>query len=314
MKSPDAGTPRCAQPGAALLRGAVDCHVHACPHINPRSITVLEAVRQAGAAGMRGVGLMDNFANSSGLAALAMVELGHLGVDVFGGIILEPPAGGVSPDAVAIALRYGYGPGQGARFVSLPTHHTRHIARMEGRDAAYVSAAFAVPETGPLPDPVLRILDLVAEHDVVLNTGHVSAPEALRLASEARRRGVGRVLVPANGYPPPAVRALVEAGALVEFSFFFLTHATLVGLTHVDAEAHRVPRIDLEAMVAGIRAATPDRVVLSSDCGVALLPPPVEGLREFLLLLAHAGFAEEELSRMVADNPARLFRVGQGHV
>jgi hypothetical protein len=61
----------------------------------------------------------------------------------------------------------------------------------------------------------------------------------------------------------------------VEFSFFFLTHATLVGLTHVDAEAHRAPRIDLEAMIADIRAATPDRVVLSSDCGVALLPPPI---------------------------------------
>jgi hypothetical protein len=273
---------------------------------------VLEAVRQAAAVGMRGVGLMDNFANSSGLAALAMAELGHLGVDVFGGIILEPPAGGVSAEAVAIALRYGYEPGQGARFVSLPTHHTRHVARMEGRDAQYVSAAFAVPETGPLPDPVLRILDLVAEHDVVLNTGHVSAPEALRLVSEASRRGVGRVLVPANGYPPPAVRALAEAGALAEFSFFFLTHATLVGLTHVDAEAHRAPRVELEAMVAGIRAATPDRVVLSSDCGVALLPPPVEGLREFLLLLAHAGFTEDELHRMVADNPARLFRIGQG--
>jgi hypothetical protein len=210
MESHNAENPRRAHPGATLLRGAVDCHVHACPHINPRSVTVLEAVRQAAAAGMRGVGLMDNFANSSGLAALAMVELGHLGVDVFGGIILEPPAGGVSPDAVAIALRYGYGPGQGPRFVSLPTHHTRHVARMEGRGAAYVSAAFAVPETGPLPDPVLRIMDLVAEHDVVLNTGHVSAPEALRLASDARRRGVGRVLVPANGYPPPTVRALVE--------------------------------------------------------------------------------------------------------
>jgi hypothetical protein len=102
----------------------------------------------------------------------------------------------------------------------------------------------------------------------------------------------------------------VEAGALAEFSFFFLTHATLVGLTHVDSEAHRAPRTDLDAVVAGIRAATPDCAVLSSDCGVSLLPPPVEGLREFLLLLAHAGFAQDELRLMVADNPARLFRVG----
>jgi hypothetical protein len=272
-------------------------------------VTVFDAVRQAAAAGMRGLGLMDNFANSAGLAALAMSELGHLGVEVFGGIILEPPAGGVSPETVAIALGYGYGPGQGARFVSMPTHHTRHVARAEGRGPAYVDAAFAVPEAAPLDLSLLRILDLVAQHDAVLNTGHVSAPEALRLAVEARGRGVTRVLVPANGYTVEAVRALVAAGAMVEFSFFFHSHATLVGLTHVDAERHRAPAIPLDATVAAIRAAGPAAVVLSSDCGVALLPPPVEGLREFLLLLAHAGLAEEDLVTMVRDNPARLFRV-----
>ena len=45
---------------------------------------------------MRAVGLMDVFANTSGLAALANRELGHLGVEAFGGIILEPYAGGLS--------------------------------------------------------------------------------------------------------------------------------------------------------------------------------------------------------------------------
>jgi hypothetical protein len=297
-------------PGIDLLRGAVDCHVHACPHINPRSVTVFEATRQAAAAGMRGLGLMDNFANSSGLAALAMAELGHLGVEVFGGIILEPPAGGISPDTVAVALGYGYGAGQGARFVSLPTHHTRHVATAEGRPPDYVEAAFAVAESGPLPAPLRRILDLVAKHDVVLNTGHVSAPEAVRLAAAAREHGVTRVLVPANGYPSDAVRAIVATGAYAEFSFFFHTHAATVGLTHVDAEPHRSLRVTIDETAAAIRAATPARAIVSSDCGVSLLPPPVEGLREFLLLLASAGFDERELRAMAAENPARLFRVG----
>lgn len=297
-------------PGSGLLRGAVDCHVHACPHINARSVNVFEATRQAAAAGMRGLGLMDNFANSSGLAALAMAELGHLGVEVFGGIILEPPAGGVAPEIVEIALRYGYGPGQGARFVSMPTHHTRHIALAEGRGPAYVSAAFAVPESGSLPAPVLRILDLVAEHDVVLNTGHVSAPEASRLAAEARAHGAGRILVPCNGYAPDEVRAIVATGAYAEFSFFFHTHATMVGLTHVDAERHRARAVPIDDTAAAIRAATPARTILSSDCGVSLLPPPVEGFREFLLLLGGVGFSEAELRVMASDNPARLFRIG----
>ena len=41
------------RPGAELLAGAVDCHVHACPHLNARSVDVLQAVEEAGAAGMR---------------------------------------------------------------------------------------------------------------------------------------------------------------------------------------------------------------------------------------------------------------------
>ena len=58
-------------PGMDLLHGAVDCHVHACPHVNARSLDVLQAVRAAAAAGMHGIGLMDNFTNTSGYAALA---------------------------------------------------------------------------------------------------------------------------------------------------------------------------------------------------------------------------------------------------
>ncbi len=297
-------------PGADLLAGAVDCHVHACPHINARSLDVFDAVEQAAAAGLVGLGLMDNFGNSSGLAALAMRRLGELGVDVWGGLIMEPPAGGISAEAVRIALGYGYG-GGGARFVSMPTHHTRHIAAIERRSPAYVEACFAVPE-GTLPDPLGEILDLVAAHDVVLNTGHVSGPEAVRLVEAARGAGVGRILVPCSHFDPEVVAAVTALGAFAEFSFFFVTHATQAGLTHVDAEAHTVPPVPAPRMVELIGAAVDERVVLSGDCGVFLLPPPVEGLREFLLLLETCGVPRDALRRMVADNPRALFRVGAG--
>jgi hypothetical protein len=297
-------------PGADLLRGAVDCHVHACPHINARALDVFDAVEQAARAGLAGLGLIDNFANSSGIAALAMRRLGHLGVDVWGGLIMEPPAGGISAEAVRIALGYGYGAG-GARFVSMPTHHTRHIAAIERRSPLYVEACFAVPE-GALPDPLGEIFDLVAAHDVVLNTGHVSGPEAVRLVEAARSAGVGRILVPCSHFDEAVVRAVTELGAYAEFSFFFATHATQAGLTHVDAEAHTVPPVPAPRMVALIGAAVDERVVLSSDCGVFLLPPPVEGLREFLLLLETCGLHRDALRRMVADNPRALFRVGAG--
>jgi hypothetical protein len=299
------------RPGANLLAGAVDGHVHACPHINGRSLDVFDAVREAAAAGLAGLGLMDNFGNSSGLAALARRQMPECALDVFGGLIMEPPAGGVSAEASRIALAYGYGPGTGARFVSLPTHHTRHVALQEGRSPLYCEGCFAVPYRGPLPDPLPEILDLVAAADVVFNTGHVSEAEAVRLVQEARHRGVGRILAPASLYGADAVRALAAGGAMVEFSFFFVSHATQVGLTHVDREAHRIAGTTGPAIAGLIREAGADNVVLSSDCGVALLPPPVEGLREFLLLLEACGIERDALRVMVSDNPSRLFKVAQ---
>ena len=295
-------------PGADLLRNAIDCHVHACPHINARSVNVFETVRNAARAGMRAIGLMDNFANSSGYAALAMRELGELGLDVFGGLIMEPSAGGISADTVRTSLGYGYGAG-GARFISLPTHHTRNIARQEGRSPAYVEACLEIPPRGDLPGDLPEILDLVAANDVVLNTGHVSGPEAVRLVEAAKAAGVARILAPASHFDVETVTELARLGAMTEHSFFFASHATQVGLTHVDAVANTVAPVGAARMAELIAAAGAENCVLSSDCGVYLLPPPHEGLREFLLLLETCGVARSDLSKMVGENPALLFGV-----
>ena len=303
------------RPGADLLVGAIDGHVHACPHLNARSVDLFEAVEQAAAAGMRGIGLMDNFCSSVGYAALARRRLGHLGVDVFGGVILEPQVGGMSVEVVRAALGVGYAEGEarhpadGARFVSLPTHHTRATALAEGRDAAYVESCLAIPEKGPLPDALARIIDLVAEHNVVLNTGHLSAAETIRLVELAAARGVTRILCPANYFTSGEVRALTTLGACAELSFFFVTHATQVGLTHVDAEKHDVEAVTLPRLAELIAAAPADQLVLSGDCGVSVLPPPVEGLREFLWALTLCGVDQARLRRAVRENPARLFRI-----
>lgn len=299
------------RPGADLLIGAVDTHIHACPHLNGRSLDVFDAVHEAAEAGMAAIGLMDNFANSAGMAALANRQLRHLGVEVFGGLIMEPPAGGLSAETVEIALGYGYGPGDGARFISLPTHHTRNIARSEGRSPSFVEACLEIPETGPLPGDLPRILDMVAAADVVLNSGHVSGPEAVRAVEAARAAGVARILVPASHYDTDTVREVVSLGAIAEFSFFFVSHATQVGLTHVDAARHRVPPVAAPEMAGLIAAAGPSNAILNSDCGVFVLPPPVEGLREFLLLMGEAGIAEADLRRMTTDVPNALFRLGR---
>ena len=295
--------------GMHYLTGAVDCHVHCCPHLNGRSANVFESVRQAAAAGLRAIGLMDNFQNSSGYAALVMAELGHLGLEVFGGLIMQPTAGGVTLEAARNAVDYGYGPGTGARFISLPTHHTKSVARREGRTGLYLEAAFGLETNGKVPDPVPAIMDLCAERDIVFDCGHVEGWEAVALVQEARRRGVARLRTHAGRYEPDVIRELVSLGAYAEFNFFLLTHATQVGLTHVDQEKHKAPGQTIQDLAPRVHAAG-DRAIASSDAGIYLLAPPVESFREFMLLLESEGFTEVELRRMNGTNPAALFKIG----
>jgi hypothetical protein len=298
-------------PGTHLLQGAIDCHVHCAPHLSGRSVNVFGAVRQAAAAGMRAIGIMCNFQNTSGFAALANDELGELGIEAFGGLIMQPTAGGVTLEAARTAIGYGYGRGTGARFVSLPTHHTRHVATREGRSPAFLETTFSVPENGQVPDPVPAIMDLCAAKDVVFDCGHVSGREAVALTEEAKRRGVTRIRTHCARYAPEEITAIVAAGGYAEFSFFVLTHATQVGLTHVDEEKHKIASNSvIQDFTPRLRAAG-DRAIVSSDAGVYLLPPPVEAFREYLMLIESEGFSEAEIRRMSATNPAALFGVGQ---
>jgi hypothetical protein len=306
-KIPDAASAR-GRPYAHLLHGAIDSHVHCAPHINARTVTVFDAVREAAQAGLVGLGIMDVFANTSGLAALAMRELGHLGVDVFGGIILEPYVGGVDTRVVENALRMGYGPGTGARFVSLPCHHTRFVAQSERRPPDYVAACFHWDEGEALSDTLKAIFDRIAAAGAVFNTGHVTGGEAVRLVEAARSRGVEKILCPASYFSPDEGKAVAARGAFLEFSFFVLSHATAIGQTMIDGEKHRFPPVTLDSVIEKIKLVGPEKCVLSSDSGSYVLPPPVEAFREMIVMVQSAGFTDDEISRMIALNPAYLFR------
>ncbi|MEO4001833.1 DUF6282 family protein [Mesorhizobium sp. CAU 1732] len=295
-------------PGMGLIVGAVDSHVHCCPHINQRTVTLFDAVRQASAARMTGLGLMDVFANTSGLAALANLELAHLGVDVFGGVILEPYAGGLSPRVVQTALGMGYGSG-GARFVSLPCHHTAFVARSERRSPAYVETCLSIPGSGPLGDPLPEIIDLCVEADAVFNLGHLSGPEMVRVAELAAARGCRSMIAPAGYLTPDEAEALVATGAALEYSFFVFSHATSIGQTMIDAERHRFPRADFDMATDIVRQVGPRNVIISSDSGAFVLPSPVEAFRCFIAMWQSSGFDAAALKTMSADNPARLFKV-----
>jgi hypothetical protein len=129
------------------------------------------------------------------------------------------------------------------------------------------------------------------------------------VAEAAAVRGCTRMLVPAGYLTRDEAEAVAAAGAYLEYSFFVFSHATDVPQTMIDAEHHRFARADLARAVEIIGAVGAERVVISSDSGSLVLPPPVEALREFVLVLAGNGVDAADLRRMIGANPAALFKV-----
>jgi hypothetical protein len=315
-----------------LLRGAIDLHVHAGPHLrsSPRRADPLQVAWEARAAGMRALLYLDVFKESAGTAWLVsrMVE----GIEVYGGLILASNHGGLNPRAVKTALRYG----SGARFVSLGAHSTRYLVEREGRlvdghvtpyaessppfAASELPRSIDIPLSGPVPDALLEVLDLVAAApQAFLNTGHVSPEEALRVVELARIAGVSRVLVAHFARRRMTLgqqREAVGMGAILEAAYADHVYPSGFPRAHYyDEPEHRSHGIandwplrphGLAGLVEDIRAIGPAHFVLVSDYGIRGGPTPVEGMRAFITALLDQEVPISDVVRMTAHNPAQL--------
>jgi hypothetical protein len=166
----------------------VDLHVHAAPSLLPRHGDDAQTVTAERAVGFGTVVLKSHEGSTAERAALA-------GDGVYGGIVLNSPAGGANPDAVQVAARLG------GRVVWMPTVSAPNHKAGASSPELSVHRGF---ELGPVPVtddagallPVWHdVLDVVVEHDLLLASGHLAARETVTLFTEARRRGAQRLMV-----------------------------------------------------------------------------------------------------------------------
>src|SRR5206468_6647170 len=130
-------------------------------------------------------------------ALATLVERAVAGsVRVFGGVCCDRQVGGVNPAAVETALRLG------ARLVWLPTlSSAQDVANGVAEELGLPGPGLRVTDKhGTLLAATREVMDLVAEHDAVLATGHVSAEEHLAGASTFGHRG--KLLVTHAREPP----------------------------------------------------------------------------------------------------------------
>ena len=216
-------------------------------------------------------------------------------VRVYGGVVLNHPAGGLNPSAVDAALSLG------ARVVWMPTldaqgHRDAGLPRPRG---ASDDAAIMIPPRDPRSEEaVRRILASVAEAGAVLATGHLTGSEVGWLVRTAvREAGIRRVVVTHPTFTVPdldlsAIRELAELGARIEITAFQLLHQ---------------PGCDAAMLAAAIRSAGVRNVVLSSDAGQPDSPPAPDALLQLVDALESEGLDAKALEAMASDIPAALF-------
>ncbi len=271
------------------LRGAIDIHVHGNPDNVARSLDGLEAARFAKDKGMRAIVLKSHFDPTAGLAWLARKAVP--GIEVFGGIDLNLPVGGMNAHAVEHMARVNGGWG---RMVWMSTFDAENQVRTgKSPNAPYVR----VSQNGALLAETKAVIAAIRKHNLVLASGHVSAQEALLMFEEGQRLGV-RGMVATHGMSAPTSLTVEQAqqatrlGAFIEF-----VSGTL-------ANASAQPRID--RIAEDIRKIGVEHAILSSDLGQAGNPLPADGYATYMEALRKKGFTDQELDRMAKQNPARL--------
>lgn len=270
-----------------------DAHVHAGPDVVHRRTDDIGTVTAYRRAGFTGCVLKSHYESTVGRAHAAAQQSG---LAVYGGIVLNAPAGGINPSAVAAALLAG------GRVVWMPTedaraHAERGLHRLVDHERRAAAASIAIPPLDwSTAGDIDLILQMVADADAVLATGHVGHAELSWLVPRALAAGVRRLLLTHPTYTVPALRP-AEVAELCALG------------AHVEVTAYQLssqPGCQAADLAHLVRTVGFDRLVLSSDAGQPENPEPPEALESLVETLAGEGLDRAGLIAAASDVPARL--------
>ena len=274
--------------GQPKLPGVIDIHAHSGPDSVARSIDAIDLARLAKDRGMRALVLKNHYESTAALAYVVRKEVP--GIEVFGGIALNRPVGGINPAAIErmVLVQGGWG-----RVVWMPTFDAENQVRYSKDNRPFL----AVAKDGRLLPEVQEVLGLIAKNRLVLETGHSSAEEGLLLVREARQHGVDHIVVTHAMKAPirmtiPQMREAAKQGAYIEIDY-----GGLLG---------RNPEFRAADYAKTIREVGARYCILSSDLGQPGNPLHPDGLAAFFEALRKEGISQADLDLMSKTNPARV--------
>lgn len=282
----------------ALLIGAIDLHCHSGPSVMPRSLNHVQAIHEAEAAGLRAILFKDHYYSVTPVAEL-LKETMKPKIELLTGVPLNNTSGGLNPYAVEHGFKLG------ARLVWMPTfsaaNHIRHSHRRQflpTKEKMLPPTALSVVDAkGALLDEVKIILDQIADYDAILSAGHLHISEIWPLFTEAKKRGVKRLMV-----NHPTFLIDCNAADMKELAAMgaFLEHSCCMW-AGVQGKHYTLESLDVVIKAGGV-----DSTIIGSDLGQVGNPSPVEGFRHVIGMCIELGYSDDDIRKMISTNAARL--------
>lgn len=270
-----------------LLQGVIDIHIHTNPDVRVRRLSDLQLAAEARRVGARAIVVKSHLVTTMDRAAIAREAVP--GIDVFGGIVLNPHVGGLNAVAVDTAIKLG------AKIVWLPTSFSSNERKRQGKSDGVETVA-----GGKVLPALLPILKMIAEADIALATGHLTPAETLVVVEEARRQGVGKIVV---NHPEwmSVDMSIDDQKRLAQFDVFFER-------CYARNEGGKYDK-NFRRNLAAMEALGFESTIVATDGGQVENPVWSEALAEYISFLQQAGVPQAAIDRMTKVNPASVLGV-----
>ncbi|WDL99301.1 DUF6282 family protein [Alicyclobacillus sp. ALC3] len=289
-----------------LLKGAYDLHLHVAPDLVERRIDDISLAKEFLDNDFKGFVLKSHYYPT--VERAQVVNKAVPGISVFGSVVLNHTVGGFNPVLVDIAGR------SKGRIVWMPTFDAENekagridtpvtdklpfwakIQRQINSRGIAPAPLTVVDQNGDIRTDVKTCLELIAEYDMILATGHLSRDEIFALVPVAVDLGVRRIIIthalyPAENLSVPDQVALSEMGAFIEHSYttFYTNKASW------------------DLLFESVKAVGSSHCILSTDLGQTINPPVSAGLVDYANRFLDVGFTLDDVRTMMVENTMRM--------
>ena len=186
------------------------------------------------------------------------------------------------------------------RCIWMPTLDAAYQYQSEGRKEKGIPV---LDDNGQVLPEVVKVMEICAEADIIFATGHSSPEESITLVRRAQEVGVKRIVVThANSsiwtMTPDQIKRCIDLGAYIEYCY-------LPCLWGEGTKMSQYQRQSIEEFASFIRI-DPTRSFISTDLGQAVMPHPIEGMRDCILKLQAIGVFQSDIDLLVRINPVWL--------